>query len=97
MRRVVRAAMVAAIALCAACGKDKAGDTAADAGAATTTADAAVATAEAGAVADASVTAMGEEKPLPTEHHAEAKATREISATNYKSEIDKLAKEIGAQ
>ena len=97
MKRVVRGAMVAAFLLCGACGKEKASETAADAGVATTTADAAVAAVDAGAAAADAATAMAEDKPLPSEHKADAKATREISATNYKSEIDKLAKEIGAQ
>ena len=83
--------------LVAGCSKEKAAETTDAAVATTTTVDAAVVALSTDAsTIDAATTAAVEDKPLPTEHRAENKATREITGATYKTEIEKLAKEIGA-
>jgi hypothetical protein len=43
----------------------------------------------------ASAASTGPEEVPPSERHADRKATKEITAANYKVELNKLAKELG--
>jgi hypothetical protein len=43
----------------------------------------------------ASAASTGPEEAPPSERHADRKATKEITASNYKVELKQLAKELG--
>ncbi len=92
MKRVVSGTLFVLAFAATACTKDKPADTsAADAGQASNAAPSGAPSAS--AVASAAPAA---EAPLPSEHRADVKAVQEISTSNYKAELDKVEKEIGA-